>query len=236
MLIAHATASTTHVLQPSKEWAWVGSLSVGPTWANSGATQTIYLTPDIEKAYVVDQKMHSFISGAFFAGLQKKLTHQLIGQLGIAIATSANASLQGDIWDDASSEFDNYSYQYKLHSTQLSAKGKLLLDRGYWVLPWVSASVGLGFNLAHGFNNTPLIDQAVQNPNFGDHTTTSFSYTIGAGIQKALNHHWQIGAGYELTDWGRSQLARAYGQTLNNGLSLNHFYTNGLMFNLTYLA
>lgn len=44
------------------------------------------------------------------------------------------------------------------------------------------------------------------------------------------------GIGYEFADWGRSQLNRAPGQTLNSGLSLSHLYTNGFLFNLTYSA
>jgi hypothetical protein len=42
--------------------------------------------------------------------------------------------------------------------------------------------------------------------------------------------------GYEFADWGQSHLGSAQGQTLGRGLSLQHLYTNGLMFNLTYTA
>ncbi|HAT9492397.1 TPA: porin family protein, partial [Legionella pneumophila subsp. pneumophila] len=37
-------------------------------------------------------------------------------------------------------------------------------------------------------------------------------------------------------DWGKSELGRASGQTLNEGLKLNHLYTNGVVLNLTYVA
>lgn len=103
-------------------------------------------------------------------------------------------------------------------------------------MPWVSASLGVGFNDAHDFQNTPLISEAVTMPNFASNTKTSFSYTLGVGIQKTLSPHWQVGMGYEFADWGQSQLNRASSQTLNSGLSLNHLYTNGVLFNLTYLA
>ena len=72
--------------------------------------------------------------------------------------------------------------------------------------------------------------------NFASNTTTAFTYTLGAGVQRYLNPHWQAGIGYEFADWGRSQLNRALGQTLNSGLSLSHLYTNGFLLNLTYLA
>ena len=158
------------------------------------------------------------------------------GQLGLAVAATSNARLSGHIWDDADPEFDNYVYDYKIQHTRVAVKGKLLADAGYWLTPWISGSLGVGFNNSHEFENTPLIFEAIRNPDFASHTETAFSYTLGAGVQKALNNHWQVGVGYEFADWGKSNLGRALGQTLNTGLSLNHFYTNGVLFNLTYLA
>lgn len=81
------------------------------------------------------------------------------------------------------------------------------------------------FNDAHGFHSTPTIFEAEPTPNFASHTQASFTYTVGAGVQKALSQHWQIGVGYEFTDWGKSSLGRAAEQTLNQGLTLNHLYT-----------
>jgi opacity protein-like surface antigen len=120
--------------------------------------------------------------------------------------------------------------------THLALKGKLLADHNSMIIPWLSASIGVGFNQAHHFNNTPIISEAIASPNFSNNTMTAFTYTLGAGIQRNLNTHWQAGIGYEFSDWGKSQLGRAYEQTLGSGLILNHLYTNGVLFNLTYLA
>lgn len=81
-----------------------------------------------------------------------------------------------------------------------------------------------------------LIEEALATPDFKSHTETALTYTVGAGIQKALNAHWHVGAGYEFADWGKSHLNRAAGQTLNQGLRLNHLYTNGVLLNLAYLS
>ena len=118
----------------------------------------------------------------------------------------------------------------------IATKSKVLIDKGYWLTPWISGSLGIGFNTAHDFQNTPLINEAVVNPNFASHTQVAFTYTVGVGLQKTLNQHWQAGLGYEFADWGQSLLGRAAEQTLNNGLALNHLYTNGILFNLTYSA
>lgn len=221
---------------PPKDWRWVGSVSIGPVWEDAGQTQTFYLAPNIIKTYAAARTTHALVDGEVFAGIQKELPRALLGQLGLAVAVTSNAKLSGTIWDDADSTFNNYSYSYQIQHTHVAVNGKLLADRGYWFMPWVSGSLGVGFNDAHDFQNTPLISEAVTMPNFSSNTKTSFTYTLGAGIQKTLNPHWQVGMGYEFADWGQSQLNRASGQALNSGLNLNHLYTNGVLFNLTYLA
>ena len=215
---------------------WVGTLSMGPVWENGGATQTFYLAPGIEKSYIASQSTNALFDGEVFLGLQKTFTQTLQGQLGLAVVATSNANLSGVILDDAEPSFNNYIYNYQLQHTHVAVKGKLLADRGYWLIPWVSVSLGVGFNSAYSFQNTPTLFEAVTLPNFASHTETTFTYTVGAGVQKALSTHWQVGMGYEFADWGKSKLGRAQAQTLNSGLGLNHLYTNGVLFNLTYLA
>ena len=231
-----AFAGTMGPVMPSKDWTWVASIAAGPVWARGGETQTFYLAPEIEKSYAARKSSNAFASGELFLGLQKALSPQWLGQLGLAVATTGNAKFQGIIWGDADPEFNNHSYQYKVRNTRIAVKGKLLLDKGYWATPWVSASLGVGFNRAHDFTNTPLIFEALPNSNFTNHTKTAFTYTLGAGVQKPLNEHWQLGVGYEFADWGKSELGRADTQTMNSGLALNHLYTNGVLLNLTYVA
>ena len=230
-----AIAGTMGALLDS-QWGWVGTLSAGPTWDNGGTTQTFFLTPTIEKTYTANKASKALFDGEVFVGMQKFLKPNLQGQIGLAVAATSSAKLDGHIWDDADPLFDNYSYQYKIQHTHIAAKGKLLLERGYWATPWVSASLGVAFNNAHSFTNTPLIFEAIANSNFSSNTETAFTYTVGAGLQKPVAEHWQVGVGYEFADWGKSNLGQALGQTLNTGIKLNHLYTNGLLFNLTYAA
>ena len=235
-LTASANAGTMGLVTVQPDWTWVGTLSAGPVWSSGDTTHTFYLTQDIEKTYAAKKSTSTLFDGEVFVGVQKTLSQALQGQLGLAVAATSDATLSGHIWDDANPEFDNYTYHYKIQHTQVAVKGKLLADAGYWLIPWVSASLGVGFNNAHSFKSTPTIFEALPTPDFASHTETAFTYTLGAGVQKALNTHWQIGAGYEFADWGKSHLGRAAEQTVNNGLTLNHLYTNGVLFNLTYIA
>jgi opacity protein-like surface antigen len=80
----------------------------------------------------------------------------------------------------------------------------------------------------------PKITSEVAPPPFGSNTTTTFTYALGIGLQKALPCGFAAAIGYEFTDWGRTQLARAASQTLNQGPTLNHLYANQLLLSLFY--
>lgn len=214
----------------------VVSMAGGASWEKAGETQMISFTSDIVKNYVATKKSHAFANFNLFVGLQNRINNSLIGQLGLLGGVTSNGRLSGMVWDDADPLFDNYSYTYKVQHSFAGVQGKILLDTGLVVFPWVSGSVGAGFNRAQNFMYTPLIEEAVAPPNFAAKTFTTFSYSIGAGLQYQCNNHWQVGIAYDFSDWGKSQLGPAQGQTTNNGLSLGHFYSNGVLVNVTFVS
>ncbi|MDI1352932.1 MAG: porin family protein [bacterium] len=243
LLAGGSVAGTMGPIHQTSERVWVGTLSMGSTWPTSAEAQTFFLAPEIEKTYAASKlnsalpKLTSALfDGEVFIGMQQTIAPVWQAQFGLAVAATSNVRLKGEIWDDADSEFNNLAYSYKIQHTHIAFKGKLLADNGYWVTPWLSASAGVAFNNSTSFNNTPLIFEALANPNFTSHSQTAFTYTVGAGVQKALTTNWQVGVGYEFADWGKSQLGRAPDQVLNSGLGQNHLYTNGLLFNLTYIT
>lgn len=223
--------------QISRPWTPVFALSGGPVWTSANPLQILALQSDITKAYALNSEVGTLGTGEAFAGLQYTMTHQFDGQIGIAVAGSGLAKLSGDVWDDADPAFNNFKFSYNVAQVRVALKGKLIATHTKFskvVQPYLSASLGVGFNWANDYIATPRLFEAVSTPNFSANTTTSFSYTIGAGIQKSLNQHWHVGVGYELADWGKNQLGRAPGQTLGTGLSLQHLYTNEFQFTVSY--
>ena len=81
----------------------------------------------------------------------------------------------------------------------------------------------------------PLIFEALTVPGFQHHQETTFTYTLGVGVHKILNLHWQLEIGYEWSDWGHSALSAAPGQSIGTGINLNHIETQQLQFILNYL-
>lgn len=219
--------------QQSASWDWVGTVSLGVARESAGETQTFNLTPLIKKTYAAEDTDDYLLTGEFFFGLQQPLFKKIKARWGLAIAATDDADLQGEIWNDADPQFNNLTYQYKIQHTRIALKGSLLFRQFYSLKPWVSASGGVAFNRAHSFTNTPVIFAAIPNKNFGNNTETTFSYSLGIGVQKKLYDQWELGIGYEFADWGKSQLDRAPGQTVNSGLELSHLYTNSLLVNVT---
>lgn len=215
---------------------WVTSLSVGPAWSENGTNQRLTLAPEAEKLYTANHSNNALVNGEFFIGLQRALPFNLLGQGGLVVAATSSARMGGHIWDDLDPRFDNYSYRYSVQHTHVGVKGVLLYERGYWVTPWLSGSVAAGFNNAHGFDNTPLIFEAVKNANFASHTTTAFSYTVGAGVQKRIGSNYQVGIGYQFADWGKNRLGSSLGQTTNARLGSNHLCTNGFLVSISYVG
>ena len=216
--------------------SYVVTLSAGAEQESGGSNQTFYLAPDIVKSFMANKSTHVITNAELFLGLQRFLIPGLNGQLGLDFGISNNAALAGTIWDDADPQFNNYTYRYQVRHSHVLVKGKFLLDFGIAISPWISGGVGVGFNNAYGFGTRTILFNALDAQNFSSHTTTTFTYTIGAGLEYAIDKNWQAGVGYEFADWGKSQLGTAQGQTLGGGLTSDHLYTNSILLNLTYLA
>ena len=216
----------------------VATVNAGPAWYNAGETQTINLQPEFPNTYDATRATHALASGEFVLSLQRPLTASSLAQLGLALSMDSAARVQGDVWELADPVFNNFNYQYKVTHKQVAVKGKLLSTAfSETILPYLSASVGVGFNKSYHFTMTPKIYAAIPVPAFQANTQTSLAYTLGVGVQRSINQHWQAGVGYEFANWGKSQLARAPGQILStSGLQLQHFYTHELQLSVSYLV
>ena len=79
--------------------------------------------------------MRVILASKVFLGDATCVRSHVLGQLGTAAGVTTTTTLLGIIWDDAEPQFNNYSYRYKVQHMHVAAKGKLLVDMGYWVMP-----------------------------------------------------------------------------------------------------
>ena len=233
--LAVSANTNTYLKTPPNHFSpYIVTLSLGPIWENAGETQTFHVSPFIQKTYAANTSPKTLFDGELFLGIERSLRSNLEGQLGLAVAATGNAKLSGAIWDDANPLFNNFNYTYNMQHTHIAVKGKILGEFGAIFKPYMSGSLGVGFNQSRNFNINPTIFAAIPAPNFTSNMTTVFTYTLGVGLQRAINTNWRASAGYEFADWGKSQLGTAPNQTLGRGILLNHLYTNGIQFSLGY--
>lgn len=218
---------------------YIITVSGGPIWNTAGFTQTLYLQDGIVSQYNANKDLVTSGSLELFAGLERDINATFKTGLGLAVAGSGVTNVSGTIWQDADPTFNNFNYNYKINQLRVSVKGKLLAKDTpfvHIVQPYATVGLGVGFNRSYGYSETATLFQAIASPPFQSNTTTAFTYTVGLGVQKNINTHWQAGVGFELANWGPSSLAPAVGQTLNRGLSLNQLYTQELQFSISYVA
>ena len=211
------------------------AFSIGPGWYEAGYTQTVWSQSNYANTYAAQHSLQALTRGELFLGMQRTFISSLITQLGLDVAINAPASLQGKIWETADPVFDNFTYHYKVSNVTMLAKTKWLATHfNPRYLPYLSAACGIAINKSYSFTMQPLIFEALPVPGFQNQQEASFTYTLGAGVHRVLTSHWQLGMGYEWSDWGRSSLGTAPGQTVGNGLRLNHLITQQLQFTLNY--
>lgn len=217
-------------------WSPILELNVGPAWEKYGFSQNLQLKEDVQKYYDAKKTKHTLVNVEVYPGFARKLSSLWIGQVGLALAATSNAQLQGDMWEDSDPEFNNYYYNYKINSLRLAIKGKLIADVTLPVKPYVYGSIGAGFNQGRNYVIAHKIFEEVPEAHFQSNASLSFAYTLGLGVQRAFNSHWIGGVGYEFADWGKNHLKKAPGQTIGEGPRLDHMYTNTLQFSVGYVA
>ena len=231
---AHTFSNNSLQKDQSSVLSYVSTLSIGIDWENEGENQTINLQSDLIKTYTANKHSNTLANGELFFGVQRALQQGVQGQLGLELALASHAQVTGDIWDDANPNLNNFIYRYKLSHSHLAIKSKFIVDKSDFVSPYVFGSIGWGNNDAEEFIIVPKNPESVPAPAFLDHSQNSLTYTLGVGLQKAMNNNWLIGIGYEFANWGKSSLAPAPGQTMGQGPQLSHLYTHQLQCSLSY--
>ena len=230
-----------------KTWAKVISLSVGPVWGGHGKTHH-FSRPTNDPLEVLQQNQFTaaggssvFGSGEAFFALQKPVYPGILGRLGLAIAFSGDAEMRGDVRLFVNS--NSAGYKYNLSQTRVAVKGLLATDYPNWfVQPYISGSVGIGFNNSSKFRTNPSIlltgpvgrNQVFQ---YADNTTNGFTYTVGIGVQKSFTPNWQVGMGYEFADWGKNALDPTLLFPFNYSTpNMSHYYTHAVQLTLSYIC
>lgn len=128
---------------------------------------------------------------------------------------------------------DTYSYQYGIELRQLLVEGRF----GYalkWFHPYASIALGASFNTSKHFS-TSVPSSLTFTREYSSHSTSAFSYAVGAGMDFDLFSWLQLGVAYSFNDFGKASLGFATidGNAVHGTLSQNHLYANQVLGKLT---
>ncbi|TAL58563.1 MAG: hypothetical protein EPN84_12695 [Legionella sp.] len=215
-------------------WQPIITLSGGPAWTSPGLDQFTYNSTLIPlfptEHYIPNFKTQTIGTGEIFFGLQRVIFSGATGQLGLGLAGAVDPEVSGVV--DIIGVPNVYTYTYNIEHARLELKGKLI-GNTYRLQPYASASMGIAMNSTHNWTPTtasPLYPLMWYSPD----SVAAFAYTLGAGLQFVLSPHWQVGAGYEFGDLGKSYLGPD-AATGVGGITLTHLYVNQAIFSLSYV-
>ncbi|KTD62489.1 outer membrane protein [Legionella shakespearei] len=214
-------------------WGSIITLSGGPSWGTAGQNQYLYPSPlPMYNFYTYNSPTSTMANAEIFFGLQRPILPYMLGELGLGVAGVSDAKVTGTV--NVNGFPDLYGYEYKVNHVRIELKGKLIGNTCQPVQPYVSGSLGVGFNNSHDYRNGYIDPNLYLPPWFESNTTVAFAYSLGAGVQTMVSKHWQVGVGYEFADLGKSFLGDD-NATLVTGPRLTHMYNHQLLFSLSFL-
>jgi hypothetical protein len=131
---------------------------------------------------------------------------------------------------------NQYAYQYSILSHQLLAEGKLLYNNEQRYHPYISGGLGLSWNESKNYTVTISPPFTTFSNQFANNTTTSFSWSVGTGVDVDLTKKVRLGVGYRFTDFGKAATGNG---TIDDvlttyALSQSHLYANIIEAQLTF--
>lgn len=155
-------------------------------------------------------------------------------QFDVNYTQSSSFSVSGTLTQgvDVQSE-DSYTYKYKMRIRQLLTEGKFQYVLK-WFRPYALIGLGASFNVANNYSTNVPTSLAFTRM-YKSHSSASFSYAVGAGMDFDIVKCLRIGVGYRFTDLGKVSLGSANidGVSVSGTLSQPHIYANEVSGKLT---
>ncbi|KTD36781.1 Sporulation related domain protein [Legionella nautarum] len=134
-------------------------------------------------------------------------------------------------------EFANYGYNWQIYSDVALATAKLNFFQYRAFTPYLSGSVGAGFNKARSYKEVALQGVTPRiSPAFTYNLTTQFAYNVGAGVDLQLSSRFIVSLGYEYQDLGSVSSGSGTGSSwAGRVLNLGSYRSNAALLSVNYL-
>ncbi len=228
--------------EPKTTSLWRGVIAaaggVGIT-TNLGQSQTFPIqNPVTDEYYIYSPSNRAQTQGMFevFLGGERPVSNWRV-QGGLAYSQTGSYQSKGTFIQGAdASSADQYTYQYNVVARALLVEAKLMRPYHDTFYPYFLVGLGGSFNKTSNFttNVPPFLTFTRE---YAPHTSGSFVYKAGLGIDMNVTSHTRLGLSYRFADFGRANSGAA---TIDNvpvtgALSQSNLYANELLLQLTYL-
>ena len=215
--------------------AAVITFSPGVAYENNGRTQSILLETspqNLSNQYVANANAFNTFSAQLFLGKEVYKKPNLNMQFGLTLGFVDDNKMSGIVQEFALADFDNFNYQYDVHSMTAMATLKMNVVANDRWQPYVDGGIGVASNNAYHYQETPRIEGAVPMSPYGEHRSNNFAYSLGAGLMYHINSALSIGLGYQFSDLGSAKLGVSASQQTIQTPTVNDLFLHQLLFNL----
>jgi opacity protein-like surface antigen len=157
-------------------------------------------------------------------------------QTGLSYYRLPNVVARGTVHQGIDAPSSNtYSYRYAVIGNQILVEGKLLYNICRYH-PYLSLGVGAAVNEMNNYSVNIQPPFTTFSNQFADHTTTSFSYNIGLGIDFDVAPNTRFGVGYRFADFGKAETGKAMIDNVptTNKLTTEHVYAHEVLAQLSF--
>ncbi|MFA6302513.1 MAG: hypothetical protein WC627_05195 [Legionella sp.] len=215
------------------------SVSAGISQSWTGHEEGSFIYSDTQKS-----NNAGFLGG--FLGFEHDLIYPgYIIQLGAEYDYFSNATISGANYVGADwTSFTLYDYSYQFQTQQVLALAKLLGTTHQIYHPYIAVGLGAAFNQLNNFSAvTQESDPQNLAASFGDKTTTSFSFSLGLGLEADLYKNLRVGLGYRFSSFGAAGLGAgtvaacsSYSSETPFTLSVPNAFANQVLVQISYVA
>jgi opacity protein-like surface antigen len=211
------------------------SIGTGIDYTQLHANQNIVILSPFHNTYRGNNSILAY-TGGLFVGFEGVVNQYLSGQLGISYYQNASYQASGIVYQFGDPALANLKYQYNIVSKRFFVESKLLATVRKKYHPYLNAGVGVSNNTAHQYSEIPVSSADVpMAQGFAGHTSRSFAYMAGAGIDVDVADHIRLGALYRFVDLGSAQLNTTPLSDSGDFLKSNRLRVNEFFMQLTYV-
>lgn len=221
--------------EETTSWHTVLTAGIGVVMTSDLGRSTTFpiVDPVTDEFFIYNASHSSQTVGVFdgFIGAERALNSQWAIQLGLGYDHAWNLRGEGSLIQGADVQSsDQFSYHYNVLSRQLLAEGKLLYNFKKCYHPYILLGLGAAFNEAADYS-TNIPPFLTFTRIYKDNTQTSFTYTMGVGMDVDVMDHLRLGVSYRYADLGQVRLGRATIDTTGVGgtLSQTHLFASEIL-------